>query len=253
MIVDDEPLARERVLRLLARDPDFVMIGECASVAQALNMDLAAGPDLVFLDVRMPARDGFELLQAWSERGIEPFVIFVTAFSDFAIQAFEVEAVDYLLKPFDDERFFKAAARAKAALETGRANTDLAPDDANAPGGTIVPRSSPYPKRLLIAEESRVTFLPTQDVEFVQSAGKVVKVFAQGRCLLLRQPMQELEARLDPNQFVRIHRSSIVNVDQIVEMHPLFHGDYEIVLKRGTRLPMSRRFRNRFDRFLVDR
>ena len=252
LIVDDEPLARERILRLLARDSDFALLGAAGSVAQALKLETPAPPDLILLDVRMPARDGFDLLRHWSDRGIEPFVIFITAYSDHAVKAFEVDAVDYVLKPFDDERFMKALARAKDAIETAR---QPAEDNGQQARGPLPDTSTPatrFPERLLISEEGRVLFLPTRDIEFVQSAGKYIKVYAQGHCHLLRQPMHEIEARLDPNQFVRVHRSSIVNVEQIVEMHPLFHGDYELVLKRGTRLAMSRRFRNRFDRFLTN-
>lgn len=257
LVVDDEPLARERVLRLLARAAGFSVLGAVGSVAQALRLDTAAPPDLLLLDVRMPARDGFELLRHWSDRGIEPFVIFITAYSDHAVKAFEVDAVDYVLKPFDDERFLKALARAQTAIEASRqagakdgAEVHAEPR-ADAGPAAAAAADSRFPERLLISEDGRVLFLPARDIEFVQSAGKYIKVYAHGQCHLLRQPMHELEARLDPNQFVRVHRSSIVNVEQIVEMHPLFHGDYELVLKRGTRLAMSRRFRNRFDRFLA--
>ena len=246
LVVDDEPLARQRMLRLLGRDDDFSVLGECGSVAQALERQSQALPELILLDVSMPVQDGFELLRHWRDQAHRPFVIFVTAYSDHAVRAFEVAAVDYVLKPFDDERFAKALGRAKTAIEAARADAASGQNPRRqAPAGT------PFPERLLISEEGKVLFLPTRDVEFVQSAGKYLKVFAHGRCHLLRQPLHELEARLDPNLFVRVHRSSIVNVEQIVEMHPLFHGDYELVLKRGTRLAMSRRFRNRFDRFLV--
>ena len=251
LVVDDEQLARQRILRLLAGNSAIRVVGECASVTQALELEVAA-PELILLDVNMPASDGFELLRRWGDRGIEPFVIFVTAYSEHAIKAFEVHAVDYLLKPFDDERFHKAIARARMAIDAERAGNGAVAEREVRLEERAGSASVPFPKRLLIAEEGKVLFLPTREIEFVQSAGKYVKVFAQGRCHLLRQPMHELESRLDPNQFVRVHRSSIVNVDQIVEMHPLFHGDYELVLKRGTRLPMSRRFRSRFDRFLTD-
>jgi two-component system LytT family response regulator len=251
VVVDDEPLARERVLRLLARAEDFQLLGAVGSVTEALRLEAAAPPELVLLDVRMPARDGFELLQYWSDQGIEPFVIFITAYSDHAVKAFEVDAVDYVLKPFDDERFMKALARARSAIVASRHAGTRGNGQARAASGDAAALEPRYPERLLISEEGRVLFLPAREIEFVQSAGKYIKVYAQGHCHLLRQPMHELEARLDPNQFVRVHRSSIVNVEQIVEMHPLFHGDYELVLKRGTRLAMSRRFRSRFDRFLA--
>jgi two-component system LytT family response regulator len=251
VVVDDEPLARQRILRLLARDADFHVVGECNSASQALRLNVTDAPNLILLDISMPNEDGFELLRRWSDRGFEPFVIFVTAYSEHAIKAFEVDAVDYLLKPFDDERFMKALARAKTVIGAERTGSLTAADPEEGAGRTLGAANHTYLQRLLIAEAGKVMFMPTREVEFVQSAGKHMKVFAQGKCHLMRQPMHELEARLDPNQFVRIHRSSIVNVDQIVEMHPLFHGDYELVLKRGTRLAMSRRFRSHFGRFLA--
>jgi two-component system LytT family response regulator len=249
LVVDDEPLARRRLTRLLARDGGFTLLAECASVEQALQLE-PPPPELVLLDVRMPVQDGFTLLQRWQSQGIAPCVIFVTAYSDHAVLAFDFEAVDYLLKPFDDERFNKAAERARAAVLAARARRRPGGESSVAGTGGW-PALSNYAERLLIAEGGKVLFLPARDVEFVQSAGKYVKIFAQGRCHLLRQPLHEIESRLDPKLFVRVHRTSIVNVGQIVEMHPLFHGDCELVLKRGTRLPLSRRFRGNFERFLV--
>jgi two-component system LytT family response regulator len=245
LVVDDEPLARRRLVRLLATQPGFTLLAECASAEQALKL-APPPPELVFLDVRMPAQDGFALLQRWHDQGVTPSVVFVTAYTEHAVLAFDFDAVDYLLKPFDDDRFRKAAERARAAVLAARAR--------RARQGEAAPPAAPrgpWAERLLVAEDGKVLFLPARDVEFIQSAGKYVKVFAQGRCHLLRQPLHELEARLDPRHFVRVHRTSIVNVEQIVEMHPLFHGDCELVLRRGTRLPLSRRYRDHFERFLV--
>jgi two-component system, LytTR family, response regulator len=249
LVVDDEPLARRRLARLLARESGFTLLGECASAAEALQMELPA-PELVLLDVRMPVQDGFALLQRWREQGVSPCVVFVTAYSEHAVLAFDFDAVDYLLKPFDEERFRKAAERARTAVLAARARRQQA-GEAGAGDSGNWPLRGGHAERLLVAEDGKVLFLPVREVEFVQSAGKYVKVFAQGRCHLMRQPMHELEARLDPRVFVRVHRTSIVNVGQIVEMHPLFHGDCELVLRRGTRLPLSRRYRGHFERFLV--
>jgi two-component system LytT family response regulator len=245
LVVDDEPLARRRLVRLLATQPGFTLLAECGSAEQALQLAPPA-PDLVLLDVRMPAQDGFALMQRWRELGMAPCVVFVTAYTEHAVLAFDFDAVDYLLKPFDDERFRKAAERARAAVLAERAR-QRGPGEAARAGA---PRA-PWAERLLVAEDGKVLFLPAREIEFIQSAGKYVKVFAQGRCHLLRQPLYELESRLDPRHFVRVHRTSIVNVEQIVEMHPLFHGDCELVLRRGTRLPLSRRYRDHFERFLV--
>jgi two-component system LytT family response regulator len=248
VVVDDEPLALQRVVRLLARDSDISVVGAYDSVAEAIRAGTNVAPDLVLLDVRMPGLDGFDFLRALEERGIEPFVIFVTAYAEHAVAAFDVEAVDFILKPFEDSRFAKALARAKGLIQQARARaTGARPEHA---GDASEPLSSRVRDRLLVSENGRVLFLPLRDIEFVQAAAKNIKVFAQGHCHLVRQPLHQLEARLDPNQFVRVHRSTIVNVEQIVEMHPLFHGDYELVLKRGTRVPMSRRYRSRMLPFI---
>lgn len=244
VVVDDESLARKRLVRLLSRDEAITVVGVCGSVAEAIQLE-GVEPDLVLLDVRMPEQDGFQLLKAWRAQGIDPFVIFVTAYSEHAVAAFEVEAIDYLLKPFDDERFNKAIARAKQVIQQAhRSGKPLAADAALAQAGRLR-------DRLLVAEGGKVVFLPIRDIEFVQAAGKHVKVFAQGHCHMLREPLHLLESRLDASRFVRVHRSTIVNVEHIVEMHPLFHGDYELVLKRGTRVTLSRRFRGRMAPFLT--
>jgi two-component system LytT family response regulator len=241
LIVDDEPIARQRIRRLLAREPDFRVIGDCGSVAECEALDAGAAPDLLFLDVRMPMRNGFELLSSLEARGMRPFVIFVTAYSEYAVDAFGVEAVDYLLKPFDDARFGKAVARARAMLRKEQA------------AGGEEPRF-PQPRlrdRLLVNEEGRVLFVPTRDIELVQASGKHIKIFVHGRCFIARQTLRDVEARLDRSHFVRVHRSTIINIEQIVELNPLFHGDCEIVLKRGSRVTLSRRFRGRILPFLV--
>jgi two-component system LytT family response regulator len=249
IIVDDEPIARQRIRRLLAHDSEIRIVGEFSSVADCARLDSSVTPDLVLLDVRMPDKDGFALLRSFEARGLSPFVIFVTAYSEYAVGAFDVEAVDYILKPFDDERFAKAIARAKALLEQERMPADDAPAaDAERRTSSVPPRIR---DRLLVTENGRVLFVPTSEIEMVQAAGKHVKIFVQSRCYVIRQPLRDIEERLDGNHFVRIHRSTIINVDQIVELHPLFHGDYEIVLKRGTRVTMSRRFRSRMLPFMV--
>ena len=249
LIVDDEPIARQRIRRLLAREPDVRVIGDFGSVLECETLHTDAAPDLLLLDVRMPERNGFELLSSFEARGVHPFVIFVTAYSEYAVDAFGVEAVDYLLKPFDDDRFAKAIARARALLGRERESAEGSPearreaDQASAP-----PRIR---DRLLVNDGGRVLFVPAHEIELVQAAGKHVKIFVNGHCYLARQALREVEARLDANHFVRVHRSTIINVEQIVELHPLFHGDCEIVLKRGTRVTLSRRFRGRILPFLV--
>jgi two-component system LytT family response regulator len=249
MIVDDEPIARQRIRRLLAREADIHIIGDFGSVAECESMDAGIAPDLLLLDVHMPERNGFELLSSFEARGVHPFVIFVTAYAEYAVEAFGVEAVDYLLKPFDDDRFAKAIARARAMLGKERGAGE---DPAKTPGVSTEQPSAPRLRdRLLVNDGGRVLFVPTREVEMVQAAGKHVKIFVNGHCYLARQALRDVEARLDNSHFVRVHRSTIINVEQITELHPLFHGDYEVVLKRGTRVTLSRRFRSRILPFLV--
>ena len=242
LVVDDEPLARKRVVRLLRHDPDINIVGTFSSATEAAAQARELAPQLMLLDIRMPELDGFELVAACAEQGLNPYIIFVTAYSDRSMDAFGVGAIDYLLKPFDDERFARALARAKsliAAQEPGAAAA--APPPSLAAGRT----------RLLLSERGKVVVLAMRDIEFVQAAAKYVKIYAGGRCHSLRQSLGSLEGRLDPALFVRVHRSTLVNVEHIAEMHPLFHGDYELILRRGTRLTLSRRYRERLAPLLL--
>jgi two-component system, LytTR family, response regulator len=246
LIVDDEPLARARIESLLARDSQVRIVGACASVAQCERLDARIVPDLIFLDVRMPQRDGFDLLESYSARGIHPFVIFVTAYSRYAVNAYDAGAVDYLLKPFDDLRFAKALARAKAALSVDR----IAHGDQASDATAARQEAKPETDRLLVSEDRRTLLIPTRDIELIQVTGKHVKIFVRDHCYLTRQSLRNVEERLDKKCFVRVHRSTIIHVEQIVALHPLLHGDCEVVLKRGTRVTVSRRFRRRLQPFL---
>jgi two-component system, LytTR family, response regulator len=247
LIVDDEPIARRRVRLLLTRDPQIRIVGECASVAQCERLDANIVPNLIFLDVRMPERDGFDLLESFRARGIRPFVIFVTAYSRYAANAFDAGAIDYLLKPFDDDRFAKALERAKTALLIDRITGGVKTDGLQA----LMLEQGTGQEQLLVSEDSRILFVSTRDIELIQVTGKHVKIFVQGHCYLTRQSLRSVEERLDKRRFVRVHRSTIINVEQIVELHPLLHGDCEVVLKRRTRVAVSRRFRRRLQPFLV--
>ena len=246
LIVDDEAIARNRVRLLLSRDPQIRVVGECASVDQCEQLDASIVPDLVFLDVRMPDRDGFALLEMLDARGTRPLVIVTAAHSMYALEAYEAGAIDYLLKPFDDERFAKALARAKAAaLYIQRNMVDVSAQQSGAE--ELKPRLD----RLIVSEDNRILLIPTGDIELIQVVGKYVKIFARGHCHVTRQSLRSMEDCLDKLRFVRVHRSTVVNIDQIVELHPLLHGDCEVVLKRGTRITVSRRFRSRPQPFLV--
>jgi two-component system, LytTR family, response regulator len=238
-IVDDEPVARRRLAHLLKRMPDIELGGVFDSADAALTQAQHNAPQLLLLDVRMPERDGFDMVDSLRRAGITPYVIFVTAHADRPLEAFEVGAIDYLLKPFDEPRFVRAVERATALIRARReASEALAPPAASAPAERAC-------SRLLLSERGKVVVLATRDIEFVQAAIKNVRIHAGGRCYVFRQTLRELEARLDPACFVRIHRSVLVNVEYITEMNALFHGDYELVLRRGTRLTLSRRYRDR--------
>jgi len=243
VVVDDEPLARRRVLQLLSEDPQINVVATFSSATEAAQHARESAPQLMLLDIRMPELDGFELVASLAESGVNPYVIFVTAYTDRAMEAFSVGAIDYLLKPFDNERFTRAIARAKSLIAAAREQT-AAPAAAQ-------PTLAGGRTRLLLSERGKVVVLTLRDIEFVQAAAKHVKIYAGGRCYAFRQTLAELEQRLDPGSFVRVHRSTVVNVEHIAEMHPLFHGDYELVLRRGTRLTLSRRFRERLAPFLL--
>lgn len=242
LVVDDEPLALKRVLKLLRGDPDINVVGTFSSATEAAEHARENAPQLMLLDIRMPELDGFELVASLAESGVNPYVIFVTAYQDRSMDAFGVGAIDYLLKPFDDERFARALSRAKSLIASNREAAAALPRPSLARGRT----------RLLLSERGKVVVLAMRDIEFVQAAAKHVKIYAGGRCFSFRQPLGQLEERLDPASFVRVHRSTLVNVEHIAEMHPLFHGDYELVMRRGTRLTLSRRYRDRLAPFLLD-
>jgi two-component system LytT family response regulator len=243
-VVDDEPLARKRMLRLLRSDPDIDVVGNFSSATEAATQARELAPQLLLLDIRMPELDGFELVQSLAGQGMNPYVIFVTAYSDRSMDAFAVGAIDYLLKPFDDERFARAIARAKSLISSASAP--------GAPATTQRPSLAGGRTRLLLSERGKVVVLAMRDIEFVQAAAKYVKIYAAGRCYSFRQSLGQLETRLDAASFVRVHRSTLVNVEHIAEMHPLFHGDYELILRRGTRLTLSRRYRERLAPFLLE-
>jgi two-component system, LytTR family, response regulator len=242
-IVDDEPLARRRLQRLVRADPDIRIVGSFESAAEAGSRAGDLLPQLLILDIRMPELDGFELLSTLNRQGFNPYVIFVTAHPDRSMDAFGVGAVDYLLKPFDEERLERALARAKKLI-AANAGSDT---------GSAVPSSlrTDDPTRLLLTDRGKVVVLSLPDIEFIQSVARHVKIYADGRCHVCNQSLNELERRLSTSSFVRIHRSTVINVQHLAELHPSFHGDYEVVLKRGTRLPLSRRYRDRLAPFLL--
>jgi two-component system, LytTR family, response regulator len=245
LIVDDEPFARDRVRRLLVGDTEVDVVGECSDGFEAVAAIRATEPDLLFLDVRMPGKDGFEVLEEVAAP--VPVVIFLTAYDQFALRAFEVCALDYLLKPFDEERFARALARAKAALA---AETLDAPEGERTPPATIVPPASGSLRRLVVRVNGRLLFVKVDDVSRFEVSGNYVEVRVGSRTYSIRETLASLEAQLDPDTFVRVHRSTIVNFERIRELHPLFYGQFRIVLDDASELTMSRRYRANLERLL---
>lgn len=238
LVADDEPLARSGVVRLLARDPEIAVVGECADGRSAIEAIGSLAPDLLLLDIQMPEIDGFEVIRLVGPERMPP-VVFVTAYDQFALQAFEVHAVDYLLKPFDDERFAEAIARAKGLVRRGglgeaerRVLARLA--------GTEPGPASGWLTRIVVKKTGSTILLPVEDIDWIESADYCVRIHAQKRNHVIRETMQRLEQRLDPAVFFRVHRSAIVNLDRIKEIQPAFHGDLLLVLHDGSQLRLAR-------------
>jgi two-component system LytT family response regulator len=241
LIVDDEPLGRERVRALLAEDPEIEIIGECKDGREAVAAIETQRPALLFLDVQMPEMDGFEVLEATAGEEM-PVVIFVTAYDRYAVKAFEVHALDYLLKSFDRERFASALQRAKEEIHRGHESGI----DARVTG--LLEELQSRQKRLtrlVIKSAGRIFFLRVEEIDWIEAADNYVRLHAGKETHLLRETLQSLEGRLDPERFLRIHRSTIVNIDRILELQSLFHGDYAVRLRDGTELTLSRGYREK--------
>jgi len=239
LVVDDEPLAREMIREMLATDSEVEVVGECGNGREAIEAIKTSTPDLVFLDVQMPELGGFEVLESL-DPNTTPYVIFVTAYDQYAVRAFEVHALDYLLKPFDRERFEVAWQRAKAQIKldrTSRRDQDIIALLEELKAG---PR---YLERLVIKNGGRVFFMHVQDIYCIEAEGNYVRVYDNQKGYLLRETISSLEEQLDPKQFLRIHRSAIVKIDRIKEMQPWFHGEYRIIMENGKQLALSRNYR----------
>jgi two-component system, LytTR family, response regulator len=241
LIVDDEPMARERVLTLLQQQPDIEIVGECADGAQALSAIERLDPELVFLDVQIPVMDGFGVIRALSPQRI-PMVVFTTAYDEYALRAFEVHALDYLLKPFDGPRFLRTLERARERLERQRAG-DLG-KRLLAMVQDLKPEATQAPDRLVVKSGGRIFFIRADEIDWVDAAGNYVRLHVKGDAYLFRETMSAMEARLDPSRFVRIHRSHIVNADRIKELQP-GAGDHAVILRSGVKLPLSRGYKDR--------
>ncbi len=246
IIVDDEPLAREKIRDMLKDDSSIEVVAECASGSKAVTAIEKLTPDLLFLDIQMPQMDGFDVLKAIPQEKL-PHVIFVTAHDQYALKAFEVYALDYLLKPFDRERFGTALKRAKSQVRRDQNN------QVNA--GILalldeLQESNRYVDRLVIKNTGRIHFLKTVDIDWVEAEGNYVRIHVGKESHLLREPISSLETQLNAKKFLRVHRSTIVNLDRIHELQPWFHGEYRIILKDGTQLMLSRSYRDKLQQVL---
>ena len=241
LIVDDESLARERLKQLLQNEPDIEVVGECSNGRAAVEAIQKERPDLVFLDVQMPELDGFGVLQEINTT-LLPVIVFVTAFDKFALRAFDVHAVDYLLKPFDRERFRKAARR---AIEQVKHREDNALVERQA--ALIAQLKSPpkFDDRIAVKSGGHVVWVGTEQIDWIGSADNYAELHVGTNSHLLRETLGALESRLDPEKFVRISRSAIVNAKRVKEVHRLFYGGYELTLQNGTKLTVSRRYREK--------
>jgi len=247
LIVDDEPLGRERIRTLLREDAEVDVVGEAGNGHEAAIEIERLRPDLLFLDVQMPEMDGFAVLDAIADKHM-PVIIFVTAYDRYAVQAFEVHALDYLLKAFDRERFESAVSRAKE--EVRRSKEGIFNERLVTLLEDLESRKE-RSTRLVIKSSGRIFFLPVKEFDWVEAADNYIRIHAGGKEHLMRETLQSLEGRLDPERFLRVHRSAIVNIDRIRELQPMFHGDYALRLCDGTELTLSRKYKDKLGESLA--
>ena len=237
LVVDDEPLARRTLCELLDRERDVELVGVCGDGPSATEAVRAGRPDLLFLDVQMPELDGFGVLRAVRDVHV-PAVVFVTAFGEHAVRAFDEEATDYLVKPFDDDRFARALDRARARIEAVR--RDSAPE----------PGPHRWLERFAVECSGRITIIPVDTVQWIEAQDYYVQIHAGGKEHLLRESLRNLETRLNPRRFARVHRSAIVNVGCVKQLRRSTHGEYALLLEDGTELKLSRTHRDQLQLLL---
>jgi two-component system LytT family response regulator len=241
LIADDEAPARQKVRRLLAEEPDVEIVGEAATGAEAVRAIRETSPDVVFLDIQMPVLDGFGVVE---EVGVDamPHVVFVTAYDEHALRAFEVRALDYLLKPVTPDRFRLVLERVRAQLARGGdVRRDLA-ERLDQLVGALAPKPR-FLRRLLVQDGNKALLLPVERIDRMEADRNYVRLHAGGGTYVVRGSIGSMAERLDPDRFLRINRSEIVRLDAVKELHPWFHGDYRVVMHDGTVLTWSRRYR----------
>lgn len=246
MIIDDEPLARTRVREKLQGDDEIEIIAECGDGREAIAAINTETPDLIFLDVQMPELDGFAVLQALPPEKL-PLVIFMTAYDQYAVRAFDVFALDYLLKPFNSDRLARAVARAKTKIRNQQ-HTDLS--ERTQALLDELGKTSRYLERLVIKKTGSIFLLKTSEIDWIEAEDNYVRLHQSNESHLLRETISNLETQLDPKRFVRIHRGTIINVDRIRELRPWFGKDFRVVLEDGTELSLSRNYREKVEQLL---
>jgi len=252
VVVDDEPLARKRLRALLGRHADVSIVAECTTGPEAVAAVDAHEPDVLFLDIRMPGLSGVEVLDALGPRAV-PAVVFVTAYDAHAVRAFEQEAIDYLLKPIGDDRFNQTMTRVRKRLAAHSALGGRMPQPtvaASEPAEST--RESPL-TRIPIKSPGKITFVDVADIEWVEADGDYLRLHTSDKSILYRSTLAALERRLDPQVFVRVHRSALVRQSSIVSLEPYYHGEYVIRTRQGARLRLSRGYRDRLPLLLGER
>lgn len=247
LIVDDEPLARRGIRQLLESEIDFEIVGEAANGREALTTVEKLGPDLVFLDIQMPLVDGFSFIEKIGAEKL-PEIVFITAYDERAVDAFEAGAIDYVLKPIDPERFHKTLERVRHRILSDD-NTILTNELVNLLG-TWKRTEEDHLQRIAVRENERIRFLPVEQIEWITSQGNYIEVNSAGKKLLVRETMDGIERKLSPRDFLRIRRSTIVRIGEIKELNHLFGGEFEVILSNGMKLSSSRRYRKNLDALL---
>jgi two-component system LytT family response regulator len=247
LIVDDEPLARRGICQLLETENDFIVAGEAANGREAVSSIEKLAPDLVFLDIDMPLVDGFTFLEKLGAENL-PEIVFVTAYDEHAIRAFETGAIDYVLKPISEERFKKTLERVRLRARSGE-NRLLENKIADLLK-TLKPAEENFLQRIAVKENGRIRFLDAEKIDWISSLGNYIEIHAGREKFVLRETMDGIESKLDPNEFLRIRRSKIVRITNIKELNTLFNGEYSVVLLNGTKLTSSRRYRKNLEAIL---
>jgi len=257
VIVDDEAVSRAGLRAIVSGEPEIEVVGECGTGEQAICMIEESEPDIVFLDIRMPDLDGFGVLERIGAEQ-RPVIVFTTAYDEYAVDAFDVEATDYVLKPFGEQRVKEALERARTEVRRKRSEAERAEaqDEGAAPlaegesADSVAAGAHVYPAYLAVKARERVCLVPVTEIDWIEADGDHVKLHVGSTSYRVRERLRDVEERLDPNRFVRIHRSSIVQLSRIKELQPFFHGDYVVVLRDGTKLRLTRSRRDAVERLL---